>query len=331
MKKYIIAAFLLAAAVLIFPAIPMAIPHTRKIAPEPQTATAENKKKLSEQPYKVLEVSTGEILEVPVRDYVIGAVCAEMPASFHSEALKAQAAAAHTYAERQRMHEQKFPTPELCGADFSTDVSQYQGYYTKEQAKQFFGADFEKNYQRISDAADEVMDYVITYNDEPIISAFHSMSPGMTESAENAWGTAVSYLVPVDSSSDLDAPKYTDEVRYDREVLRNKLETAFPSIVLDDECPIWVIVKKASESGMVLEADVGDITATGAELRSALALRSPCFDVRYEGTETIFTTHGFGHCVGMSQYGANAMAASGKTWEQILRHYYTGCNIEKIS
>ena len=143
-------------------------------------ATAENKKKLSEQPYKVLEVSTGEILEVPVRDYVIGAVCAEMPASFHSEALKAQAAAAHTYAERQRMHEQKFPTPELCGADFSTDVSQYQGYYTKEQAKQFFGADFEKNYQRISDAADEVMDYVITYNDEPIISAFHSMSPGMT-------------------------------------------------------------------------------------------------------------------------------------------------------
>ena len=331
MRKYFTAVLILTAAVIFFPALPMAAPHKHTSHTSQKSEIPEKKENLSEQPYKVLDVSTGEIIEVPVRDYVIGAVCAEMPAEFHSEALKAQAVAAHTYAERQRLHEREFPAPELNGADFSTDVSQYQGYYTAEQAELFFGTDFEKNYKRISEAADEVMDYVITYDDEPIISAFHSMSSGVTESAENAWGAPVSYLVPVDSSSDIDAPKYTDEVRYDREVLRNKLETAFSEIVLDDDCPAWILVRETSESGTVLKADVGNMTATGAEIRNALALRSPCFEVRYEGSETIITTKGYGHCVGMSQYGANAMAASGKTWKQILNHYYTGCKIEKYS
>lgn len=326
MKKYIAIALFITAFLAVVPALP--VMTSDKDSRDSFSLTEfrfEEDEDVSDEPYKVLDVSTGEITEVPVREYVIGAVCAEMPASFHSEALKAQAVAAHTYAERQRIHERQSPTPELMGADFSNDVSKYQGYYTEEQAKKVLGADFEKSYRRISECADEVMDYIITYNDEPIISAFHSMSSGMTESAENAWGTAVDYLVPVDSSYDISAPKYTDEMRYSKEVMKYKLENAFQGVELGENMVGWLVVREVSEQGTVLRADVGNMSVTGTEVRNALALRSPCFEVRYEGEEAVITTKGYGHGVGMSQYGANSMAAEGKSWRDILNHYYTNC------
>ena len=335
MKKFLKSAAFITAVLVLLPALPAISERRRKsgnktVFPHLTEFEFSDDEKASAEPYMVLDVSTGEVLEVPVREYVIGAVCAEMPASFHSEAIKAQAAAAHTYAERQRLFHREHPDPELMGADFSNDVSKYQGYYTEEQAKQVFGADFEKSYGRISECADEVMDYIITYRDEPIISAFHSMSSGMTESAENAWGTAVDYLVPVDSGYDLKAPKYTDEVRYSREVMEYKLENAFQGVELGENMVGWLVVREVSEQGTVLKADVGNMSVTGNEVRAALTLRSPCFEVRYEGEEAIITTKGYGHGVGMSQYGANAMAAEGYTWRDILEHYYVGCTVNEL-
>lgn len=351
MKQYISSILILSAAIAVIPAIPVyisgkaynpsAISDTDKKEKElptiqenteptektPSPAADKVSADYSGTPYKVLDVSSGEILEVSERDYVIGAVCAEMPASFSEEALKAQAVAAHTYAQRQRLREKENPTAELGGADFSNDTSKYQGYFTQDQAKQYFGEQFDENYSKISAAADEVLPYILTYNDEPIISAFHSMSSGKTESAENAWGAAVEYLVPVDSSSDTSAPKYLEETRYNSDVLRNKLETAFPGIALGEDISSWITVKEVSDSGTVLTALAGDRTVTGNDLRLALALRSPCFDVRYEGNEAVITTKGYGHGVGMSQYGANAMAQEGKKWQQILEHYYPGAEI----
>ena len=112
-------------------------------------------------------------------------------------------------------------------------------------------------------------------------------------------------------------------------VLQNKLETAFDGVQLNENLPAWLNVRETSDSGTVLKADVGNMTVTGAEVRNALSLRSSCFEVRYEGEEAIITTKGYGHGVGMSQYGANSMAAEGKTWRDILNHYYTGCTITK--
>lgn len=341
MKQYFSTVLILSAAAAVLPAIPVyfsgkadipseaeekEVTEAAEEAPDEPEETAGT---VTDEPYKVLDMASGEVIEVPVREYVIGAVCAEMPASFSEEALKAQAVAAHTYAERQRMREKASPTSELKGADFSNDTSKYQGYFTEEQAKQFFGDNFEPNYKKISDAADEVLDYIIMYNDEPIISAFHSMSSGKTESAENAWGASVDYLVPVDSSYDRSAPKYMDEIRYNREVLENKLETAFPDIKLGDDISSWIKVGDVSDSGTVLTVSAGDRTVSGSELRSALTLRSACFDVRFEGEEAVFTTRGFGHGVGMSQYGADAMAKDGKNWREILEHYYSGCDIKR--
>lgn len=357
MNQYITSLVALTLAITVIPAVPVYLSGKsgsskqeekappKLILPESEEApsaenTGEEKdipkaEKLPEKneskPYKVLDISTGKVLEVPVRDYVIGAVCAEMPASFHTEALKAQSVAAHTYAERQRLREKSSPTAELMGADFSNDTSKYQGYFTDEQIKQLFGSDYEKNMDKISKAVDEVLSYTITYKDEPIISAFHSISPGKTESAENAWGAPVDYLVPVDSSDDKKAPGYIDEVRYKKSVLKDKLTTAFPDIKLDNDMKKWIIIGECSASGTVLTAEAGGKTVSGSELRSALLLRSPCFSVRIEGDEAVFTSKGYGHGVGMSQYGADAMAEKGSTWREILLHYYPNCTIEETA
>lgn len=281
--------------------------------------------------FSVLDVSTGEIISVSAKDYVIGAVCAEMPATFDDEALKAQAVSAYTYAVRQCLREEENPTAELCGADFSNDPSKYQGYYTRAQAEQFYGENSEEYFGKIESAVNEVFGYVITYEDQPIIPAFHSMSAGVTESAENAWGTAVEYLVPVESACDKEAPKYLEEVRFDKETLRGKLMGALGSdLALPEDFTKWLTINEVSGSGTVLSVSVGDTAVSGADIREALSLRSACFEVAFEGDEAVFITKGYGHGVGMSQYGANYMAQSGKSWTEILEHYYPGCTVKKL-
>ncbi len=309
------------------------VPENTDATEHEKTTSASEKPKnkvADEEFYRVLDVASGKVLDVPVTEYITGAVCAEMPASFEEEALKAQAVAAHTYAERQKMRELENPTEELCGAYFSNDTNKYQGYYTENQAKQVYGDNYEEYYGKISEAVNEVSDYILTYENEPIISAFHSMSSGQTESAENTWGAPVDYLVSVDSSSDTDAPKYREEVSYKKDELKKKLEKAFPGAKLGEDCKKWITIGEISDSGTVLTADVGGIEATGGEIRTALALRSPCFDIGFEGDNVIFTTRGYGHGVGMSQYGADAMAEDGSTWREILEHYYPGCSITEI-
>lgn len=337
MKRYFSFTAILAIAVLVIPAVP--VYFSGKGTSDSGEASSggavleefplEDTNSGDNEPYKVLDVSTGEVIEVSQRDYVIGAVCAEMPATFEEEALKAQAVAAHTYAERQRLREKENPTPELCGADFSNDTSKYQGYFTENQAKQYFGENFEMNYSKITEACDEVLNCIITFEDEPIISAFHSMSSGQTESAENAWGAPVEYLVPVDSGYDTSAPKYLEEVRYEKDILKGKLKEAFGEIAFGENFSDWITVAETSDSGTVISAVVGNKTVSGSDIRTALALRSACFTVEYEGDEAIFTTKGYGHGVGMSQYGANAMAAEGSTWKEIISHYYPGCTVEQ--
>ncbi len=329
MKKIILSVVLLAVCTAVVPAVPACLSGNSTEKNTPDVVLEEYIfTEFSDEPYKVLDVSSGQVLEVPVRDYVIGAVCAEMPASFEEEALKAQAVTAHTYAERQRSTAQN--SPELNGADFSNDTSKYQGYFTDSQIKHYFGDNYDEYYAKISSAVDDVLPYILTYEEEPAIAAFHSMSSGMTESAENAWGTPVDYLVPVDSSYDTSAPRYTEEVTFDKALLKNCLETSF-DVTLGDNMAEWVVPAEISQSGTVLTALVGDKTVTGNEIRTALDLRSADFSVEYSDEQATFTTKGFGHGVGMSQYGANAMASEGKSWREILEHYYTGCTISEVS
>lgn len=335
MKKYIAAALLLILSVTAIPAIPACISqkngHYKDKVSEISTKGTEPAAEMhfSDEPYRVLDAESGKITEVPVRDYVIGAVCAEMPASFGEEALKAQAVAAHTYAERRRLIERSSPSEGLHGADFSNDTGKFQGFFTKERAKESFGDKFDENYKKISKAVDSVLPYIITYDEAPIIAAFHSMSAGFTESAENVWGAHVDYLVEVDSRSDLTAPHFRENKEFEKTELKAVLEASFPDVSLGENIKDWLAVQEVSDSGTVLTASVGDLTVSGGELRDALGLRSASFEVSAAGDKAVITTKGFGHGVGMSQYGANAMAAEGKSWREILSHYYPNCVISE--
>ena len=136
-----------------------------------------------------------------MRDYVIGAVLGEMPATYNTEALKAQAVAAHTYAVRRKQQQLEAPDPELMGAYISNDSTKYQAFFTPEQAKSFYGSGYDEYNKKVAAAVDDVINEILVYNGEPIVAAFHAMSSGKTESAEVVWGNAVDYLVPVEIGS----------------------------------------------------------------------------------------------------------------------------------
>ena len=279
--------------------------------------------------YAMLDITSGKVTEISARDYIIGAVCAEMPATFEPEALKAQAVAAHTYAERQQLLEQQTPTPALCGADFSNDSSQYQAYFTENQARQYYGDSFEASYAKISDAVDAVLPYILEYDGAPIIAAFCSMSAGTTESAETVWGSKVEYLIPVESSADTTAPRYLETTELTKEAFQEAVSKEIPHVVWDENPEKWVQISSATESGTVCTAVIGGQECTGQEIRAMLGLRSAAFTVETDGETLVFTTRGYGHGVGMSQFGANAMAKDGADWQEILAHYYPNTVVER--
>ncbi len=290
--------------------------------------TAETNPPEQEICYHVLDSDSGDILEVPVRDYLIGAVGAEMPVSFEQEALKAQAVAAHTYAERQA--ELSDRRPELKGADFSDDASQYQAFYTTEELQKLFGDQFQENYQKLAQAVDAVLHEIIFYQDEPIIAAFHAMSGGMTESAKNVWGSEIAYLQSVDSSQDKSAPQFEQSVSFTPDEVKTMLTASREGLFLGTDTEHWFGEPLCSDAGTVLQIAAGTSIFTGQELRTIFGLRSAVFTVRYQDQKFVFTTHGYGHDVGMSQYGANAMAAKGADYRQILAYYYPNTEIKKI-
>ena len=301
----------LLAAIPVVPALLLS-QHTPKSESE---SAAEQSKAADDLPdFSVLDVSTGEVLAVSARDYVIGAVCAEMPATFEPEALKAQAVAAHTYAVRQQLLEQENPTPELCGADFSNDPAEYQAFFTENQAKQYYGAQFDTYYETIAEAVDDVLPYLLT------------------ESAETVWGQAVPYLVPVDSAADESAPHFLEEISFSKDDLQKAMKTIAPKAKFPvDQPESWLTVEEVSDSGTVKTAKVGGVPVSGQDVRAALSLRSAAFTVEAETDSITITTKGYGHGVGMSQYGANAMAKNGTTWKEILAYYYPETSLKKLS
>lgn len=259
--------------------------------------------------------SNVEILSM--RDYIIGAVAAEVPASYEEEAIKAQALAAVTFAEYRK---NLGGDDSIGGAIVSDDSSMHQGYITTEEMKSRWGDAFDSYYGKICDAVDDVIDKVITYDGEPIMAAYHAISSGHTESAKVIWGEDVPYLQSTDSSWDADSTRYESTVIITPEELAHIIDC--------DVSDVYVKTKSTSPSGTVLETDICSVVMTGMQARELLGLRSPAFTVEKEDGEYIFTVMGYGHGVGMSQNGANCMAQNGSTYDEIIRHYYRGVEIE---
>lgn len=280
--------------------------------------------------FNILNQSTGKVQKVLSRDYVRGALAAEMPANFHIEAMKAQAVSAHTYALLNKQLQQQNPNPDLKGADFSADPNSLKGYMTEKQAKEFYGDNFEIYWKKICEAADTTLDTILVYEDEPILAAYHSTSTGMTEGAENVWTTSLPYLVPVESVGDKLSPNFEVTKSFTADEIQKKFDTVYDDIKFPSDKSKWFKILEHSEGGYITLIDAGNLTLHGKDVRTVLDLRSSAFTIAQKGNTFSFTTTGYGHGVGLSQYGADYMARQGIPYEEILLHYYQGASLGKL-
>ncbi len=258
-------------------------------------------------------------------EYLPGVVRGEMPASFELQALAAQAVAERTYI---CYHLRGGPKTAHPDADVCTDPSCCSAWISEEQARERWGDKFDLYEARIRQAVSDTDGQVILYDGEPILAAFHSSSAGVTASSGDVWSSDLPYLRSVASPENGDTvPNYYSVVTIPADEFRDTFLTAHPEAKLEGDCTGWITDVRENDSGRVESASVGGVTVRGTELRSLYKLRSACFTVSAEGEGLVFRVTGYGHGVGMSQYGANALAREGKTWQEIVAWYYTGVTV----
>lgn len=268
----------------------------------------------------------GEIKEVPMEEYLMGVVPAEMPLSFHEEALKAQAIAARTYI----INREKSESSDHKGASVCTDFNHCKAYITEEEAKEKWGDDWNNTYkEKIKKAVYDTKGMVITYDDEPISAVFHSTSSGKTENSEDVWQTKLPYLRSVESEGEENSPRYTSSVSFSFDEFKNIVKTKNKEASFGTNPKNWMDNITYNESGSVKTIRIGGIEFKGTEVRNMFSLRSTNFDISVNDNIT-FNVTGNGHGVGMSQYGANYAANNGYNYEKILKKYYQGVEISKI-
>ena len=258
-------------------------------------------------------MNDGSVMKMELEEYLVGVVGAEMPALFNSEALKAQAIIARTYALKAKAK----------GKTLKNNESN-QSYKTNSELKAMWGDNYGGYYTKIKKAVDETAGMVLTYNGNYIEAVYHSTSNGITESSVNVWGNYYPYLVSVSSQYDNLNVSFVKNIEIDYQELSNKLG-------FDVNKETNIILDGRTSGNRVESVRIEDHVYKGIDFRNVLGLRSADFDIQKNDTGIVFTTRGYGHGVGMSQYGANGMAKNGYSYEAILKHYYQGVSIKKLS
>ena len=289
----------------------------KTVIPEAPTDLDETKK------VKIYITDEEKIEEISLLQYICGVVGAEVPAENHKETLKAQAVAAYTY--------YLYKSAENTDKDYDiTDSPKTdQAYISDLAAKTLWKDNYEDYTKKITAAVKEVFGEYITFEDKPILAAYHNISSGRTESAENIWGKSYPYLVPAESVGDVLSSSYLSKATLTLAEVEEKLKSAEISIPEALEAGDWFSGIKRSESGTVLTVSVAGTELKGTKVRSLLGLKSANFEVAYSEDKFLFTVKGHGHLVGMSQCGAEFMANQGSSYEEILLWYYKGCEIKK--
>lgn len=268
----------------------------------------------------VLQTAGGRVVEMDTLEYVVGCVACEMPASYHEEALKAQAVAAYTNVRRLQQN----PDGKAGDADITDDAGTHQGYLDEAARREKWGEKYETYNEKITNAVQAVLGQTLTYDGALITAAYFSLCPGRTESAKTVWGSEIAYLQSVTSTGDRLSPDLTRETRLSTAQMREKLRTD-AEIKLGDDPEAWFsgdLEVSKNKTGVVTAVTVGGKRLTGQQLRTLLGLASPAFTVDFADGEFVFTVTGNGHFVGMSQYGADYMARQGADYKEILAHYY---------
>lgn len=288
--------------------------------PSPE-APAISPVQVSAAPETILVKHGDEQFELPLEEYLVGVLAAEMPASFEPEALKAQAVAARTYTLYCAAAGKHEPA-QVC-----TNFSCCQAWKSRDAMQQDWGENFESNFAKITDAINSSAGQYLVYQGEPVFSAFHSSSAGFTESCGAIW-SELPYLISVESpEGEETVPGYTSYVELSPLDFRDTLLHACPQADFTGEESRWIGAVVPEKSGRVDSVELGGVLYSGTKLRELFSLRSTAFTLEYTGESFLFTVTGFGHGIGMSQYGANVLAAQGSDYTAILAHYYPGTSL----
>ncbi|MGM7703047.1 stage II sporulation protein D [Pseudalkalibacillus sp. Hm43] len=266
----------------------------------------------------VYKTAAKTIETLPLEEYVKGVVAAEMPADFEMEALKAQALTARTYIIKMLLNPTDMNLPE--GADI-TDAIIHQVYKNDADLQNIWGKDYDWKIKKITQAVKETEGKIITYDGKPIEALFFSTSNGQTQNSEDYWSSAFPYLRSVDSPWDKDSPKYFFQQAFSVGEVESKL-----NVKLSGDGQIGKIVKRTS-GNYIDVIDINGKKLSGKDIRVSLNLKSSDFTILKKKDQVIVQTRGYGHGVGMSQYGANGMAQEGKDYAKIVQHYYNGVEI----
>ncbi|NOU95057.1 stage II sporulation protein D [Paenibacillus sp. LMG 31456] len=306
--------------------------------PDPSTAgtlpsPSLQQNQLAEQPVFEIPVYMSKQKKVEMlllEQYVRGVLAAEMPIEFELEAMKAQAIAARTYIIR-RMIEQDSSNVPVVGA-WVTDTVAHQAYVTNEDLKKRWGPEaYKVNSDKLDRAVNETKDLILTYKDKPIQANFFSTSNGYTENSEDYWNDYIPYLRSVPSPWDIKlSPRYKETVTVSFKDLQRKLGTT-GVIPVSTNSSNGLKVLETTQGHRIKKMVVGGKTFTGREVRERLGLNSSQFQWNWKGSDLQITTFGYGHGVGMSQWGANGMAKEGRMAEEIVKYYYTGIEIDRAS
>ena len=255
--------------------------------------------------------SNGSIINLNMTDYLIGVVSSEMPASFNLEALKAQSVLARTYALKAKQTGKKL-----------TDTVSTQSYIDIDQMKNKWENSFNTYYNKIKNAVENTNGEYLSYNGNYIEALYHSTNNGKTESSLDVFGNYYPYLISVSSEYDKNASSYLRTINMPLDTISNKL-----GLNLNNDSVISIL--SYTDGGNIKEININGNNFSGKKVRELLGLRSADFDISISDNNANITTRGYGHGVGMSQYGANGMANAGYGYKDILSHYYPGTTLTK--
>jgi len=276
---------------------------------------------------KLLHQDTEKVEEVKLDEYIACVVSAEMPVSYEIEALKAQAIVARTYTIYKITTSKKHNNADIC--DKSTCC---QAWISKEnRLKRWNEDEANDNWNKIIQAVNETVGKIITYEGKPINAFFHANSGGKTQVPFYVWGgTGYPYLQVVETAGEENYKQYSSEAKFTKEEFVEKIKKEHKDFKINFKEENCIEIKERDKSNRVLTVKFGNLNLSGVETRTLLGLRSANFTVEITEKEILFKVIGYGHGVGMSQTGADALAKQGKNFEEIIKHFYTGVQIIKM-
>ena len=259
-----------------------------------------------------------KVITLSAAEYITGVVAAEMPVSYGEEALKAQSVAAYSFALYRKSHAKN------RDYDLTDSYKTDQSYLSDTALRQKWGGAYEENIKKVKEAVEKVAGEYLSFSGSPALTLYHAVSSGKTNPCREIFGSDIKYLVSVNSKSDMLSPGFKTEISFSQKELAEKLKGYKP-----EKGKISLKITKTGESGCVTKVKCGEKTISGVKLAGLIGLPSPSFSIERSADTYIFICIGKGHGVGMSQYGAGQMAASGSGYREILAHYYPGTVLEK--